>query len=42
MKNQDTWDIAQRQGGLSMIILGVSSGILGIWPTIQPMTIYKK
>ena len=39
MINQDTWDVSQRQGGISMLVLGVSNCILGCWSTIQPMAI---
>lgn len=39
MKNQETWDLAQKHGGLSMIILGFLNGIFGIWATIQPIAI---
>lgn len=42
MKNQDTWDVAQKHSGLSMIILGVINGILGSWSIIQPMAINKE
>jgi hypothetical protein len=39
MKNHDTWDVAQKNGGLSMIILGLVNGIFGIWAISQPMVI---
>lgn len=42
MKNQDTWDVAQKHSGFILIIFGVTNGILGIWLIIQPMTINKK
>jgi len=39
MKNQDTWDTAQKYGGYSMIILGIANGIFGAWATIQPLIV---
>lgn len=39
MKNQDTWDTAQKYGGFSMIILGIANGIFGIWAAIQPLIV---
>ncbi|UAL60847.1 SdpI family protein [Clostridium sporogenes] len=42
MKNQDTWDESQRYAGLSMIILGIVQGILGILLIIQPINIDKE
>ncbi|MFL0251063.1 SdpI family protein [Clostridium neuense] len=39
MKNQDTWDTAQKYGGYSMIMLGIANGIFGIWAAIQPLTV---
>lgn len=41
MKNQDTWDVSQKYGGFSMIILGAINGILAGWSIIQPMIINK-
>lgn len=38
-KNQDTWDVAQKYGGVSMLILGIVNGIFGIWAIIQPIAI---
>ncbi|ENK1243947.1 SdpI family protein [Clostridium botulinum] len=42
MKNQDTWNESQRYAGLSMIILGIVQGILGILLIIQPINIDKE
>lgn len=42
MKNQDTWDVAQKHSGFILIIFGVTNGIFGIWLIIQPMTINKE
>ncbi|MCY6356429.1 SdpI family protein [Clostridium sp. ZS2-4] len=42
MKNQDTWDVAQKHSGFSMMILGVINGIFGSWSIIQPMAINKE
>lgn len=39
MKNQDTWDTAQKYGGYSMIILGIVNSIFGVWATIQPLIV---
>ena len=39
MKNQETWNISQKYGGFSMILLGVINGILASWLIIQQMTI---
>jgi uncharacterized membrane protein len=41
-KNQDTWDVAQKYGGFSMMIVGFINGILGIWSIIQPLNINNK
>lgn len=39
MKNQDTWDVAQKYGGYSMIVLGIANGIFGGWAAIQPLIV---
>ncbi len=39
MKNQDTWKIAQRNGGITMIVLGIIYGILGILLVNLPASI---
>ncbi|KAA8673306.1 SdpI family protein [Clostridium sp. HV4-5-A1G] len=39
MKNQDTWNVSQKCGGISMMLFGCINGILGIWAIIQPLGI---
>lgn len=39
MKNQNTWDAAQKCGGFSMIIFGILNGIFGAWAYFQPMNV---
>lgn len=39
MKNQDTWDEAQKLGGISLSIFGVVIGIFGLWSIIKPLDI---
>ncbi|WP_251862266.1 SdpI family protein [Clostridium sp. Marseille-Q2269] len=39
MKNKDTWIVAQKYGGFSMIIFGFIYGIFGAWSIIQPLPI---
>lgn len=38
-KSQDTWDEAQKNVGLLMIIVGVINGIFGAWASIQSIDI---
>ncbi|APC40867.1 SdpI family protein [Clostridium estertheticum] len=42
MKNQDTWNAAQKHSGFILMIFGAINGIFGIWSIIQPMTINKE
>ncbi|MBX4265423.1 SdpI family protein [Clostridium estertheticum] len=42
MKNQDTWNVAQKHSGFILMIFGAINGIFGIWSIIQPMTINKE
>lgn len=40
--NKDTWDVAQKHSGFSLIIGGIVNGFLGIWSIIKPMAINTK
>lgn len=39
MKNQDTWDEAQKHSGFIIMILGAFNGIIGVWSIALPMGI---
>lgn len=39
MKNNDTWVISQKYGGLSMMIVGLINGVLGLFFILIPLRI---
>ena len=36
MKNQDTWDVAQKLCGYGMLVTGIINLLLGIWAILSP------
>lgn len=42
MKNKDVWNVAQKYGGISMMILGLINAIIGIWSIFKPLIINNR